>query len=103
MGRGLGPVQKAVVAALIAWPRSDVGWITNLVYNLRGKQEPSRLQIDTVNQAIRSLAKRGLIKHHPGMTYNGLTPWVAVGPIQTQKKIKRAAKKRRLSVVTVPQ
>jgi hypothetical protein len=87
------------MSALIAWPHSDAMWIACQIYNIKGKNEPTRLQIDTVNQAIRSLDKRKLIERKPGVNWRGNQVWKAVGPIQTYKGFKRAAKKRRLSVV----
>ena len=84
---------------LVAWPRCDAKQIAYLIYKLHGNADPTRLQMDTVNQAMRSLVKRGLVERHPGMTWRGLPSWEVVGPVQTQKRLKRASKKREFSVI----
>ena len=95
MGRGLGPIQRKVIAHLISGPRADIKWMAVVFYS----QSPTKSQLETVRQAVYALERRKLIERFPGMSDNGDPCWVLTAPAQTRKAKERASKGRRLSVV----
>ena len=62
MGRGLGPTQRFVLAALEASSEADpFAWVSaRALAKERAQGRPSRAQIESINRALRTLARRGL-------------------------------------------
>jgi hypothetical protein len=62
VGRGLGSVQRFVLAALDASSERDpFTWVSARTLAAdRAAGEPTRAQIETINRALRTLARRGL-------------------------------------------
>jgi hypothetical protein len=107
LGRGLGRVQQRIVYLLAGYP-CDVQKIAERLYWKPAKRDgtpevhETRAQIETVRLAVKALAKRKLIKRHEDISQKGNPLWITAKPVQTYsklKRIKKAIKKRRLSIV----
>lgn len=82
MSRGRGPIQLAVIAALIKRPRMDVRQIAKAVYKSKRIAAPTQSQINAVYTAVRSLARQEIIQRCAGPSYRGLPRWIFAGSIQ---------------------
>ena len=100
MGRGLGPVQRKVIAHLTSGPRGDIKWMAVVFYshlqNIRKGEisNPTKAQLETVRQAVYALERRKLIKRFQGMSDNGDPCWVLTAPVQTSERTAKGFKPR---------
>ena len=80
MGRGLGPVQKAIIGMLREHPLSDVDQISMVVYRSAGRESTDK-ELNSVQKAVKALEKRKLIKKN-GISGYGNPAWIIRPPIK---------------------
>jgi hypothetical protein len=83
LGRGLGPIQQAIIAALRRYTTFDAVQLACVVYGESDEHDLTRAQINTVHHAVKALAKRKLIKRRAGeMSLRGNPIWILAVPIR---------------------
>jgi predicted transcriptional regulator len=105
LSRGLGHIQREIVAKLTIYGKLDVRRTALLIfhkkyeYNRHKMEELTLTQINTVHRAMRALAKQGIVKLSKEISNDGYPCWMLARPVIDWERIKRAAKKRRPSLI----
>jgi hypothetical protein len=102
MNGNLGKRQQAIIAWLIKFPNQSAKKLAEIAYATRGVPA-TRSQIITIQESLKKLAEKGIVKRAAYFTSEGEYCWTLAGPrgIRIRAKHAEHARKKKLQSIAI--